>query len=103
MPVYLGCVGAHGRVARPCLSLFTSATPVYEARAGENLCLVSTQPKHAFVLGCVCVAGIIYLKSAELGMTYLDYTKWKNAKYRKRNFFIQFGSDNVRICIDLHL
>ncbi|PPS15568.1 hypothetical protein GOBAR_AA05006 [Gossypium barbadense] len=62
--------------------------------------------KHARVLGHVCFrnpafhesAGIVYLKSAELGMIYLDYAEWENAKYRKRDFFIQFGSDDVRIC-----
>ncbi|PPS04404.1 hypothetical protein GOBAR_AA16253 [Gossypium barbadense] len=41
---------------------------------------------------------VVYLKSAELGMTYLDCTEWENAKYRKRDFFVQYGSDNVKIC-----
>ncbi|PPS14031.1 hypothetical protein GOBAR_AA06544 [Gossypium barbadense] len=41
---------------------------------------------------------VVYLKSAELGMTYLDCTEWENAKYCKRDFFIRCGSDNVRIC-----
>ncbi|PPS02715.1 hypothetical protein GOBAR_AA17946 [Gossypium barbadense] len=41
--------------------------------------------------------GVVYLKSAELGMTYLDYTEWENAKYRKRDSFIRCGSDNLRI------
>ncbi|PPR96402.1 hypothetical protein GOBAR_AA24267 [Gossypium barbadense] len=43
------------------------------------------------------LAGIVYLKSAELGMSYPDYTEWENAKYRKRDFFILFSSDNMRI------
>ncbi|PPS15574.1 hypothetical protein GOBAR_AA05004 [Gossypium barbadense] len=65
---------------------------------GKIFVLFLHGPKHARVLGRVCMAGIVYLKSAELGMTYLDFTEWENAKYRKRDFFIRFGSDNVRIC-----
>ncbi|PPS18923.1 hypothetical protein GOBAR_AA01662 [Gossypium barbadense] len=44
------------------------------------------------------LTGVVYLKSAELGMTYLDCTEWENAKYRKRDFFIRLGSDNARFC-----
>ncbi|PPR93115.1 hypothetical protein GOBAR_AA27556 [Gossypium barbadense] len=38
----------------------------------------------------------VYLARAEFGMNYLDYTVWKNAKYRKRDFFIWFRSGNTR-------
>ncbi|PPS06268.1 hypothetical protein GOBAR_AA14377 [Gossypium barbadense] len=34
---------------------------------------------------------------AELGMTHLHCTEWKNTEYRKRDFLIWCGSDNVRI------
>ncbi|PPS20472.1 hypothetical protein GOBAR_AA00089 [Gossypium barbadense] len=36
--------------------------------------------------------------SAELGMTHLHRTEWKNTEYRKRDFLIWCGSDNVGIC-----
>ncbi|PPR84677.1 hypothetical protein GOBAR_AA36033 [Gossypium barbadense] len=36
-------------------------------------------------------------RPAELGMTHLHRTEWKNTEYRKRDFLIRCGSDNVRI------
>ncbi|PPR88922.1 hypothetical protein GOBAR_AA31764 [Gossypium barbadense] len=69
MPVFLGHVGAHGRVTRPCLASFTSPTPIYVAQpwqliaspVGEKLfpyftrsCLISWYvhcPWHAHVPG----------------------------------------------------
>ncbi|PPS13921.1 hypothetical protein GOBAR_AA06653 [Gossypium barbadense] len=76
------------------------------SRAGKNFTLFSHGLKHARVPGRVCFrkpafhesAGIVYLKGAKFGMTYLDCRKWENAKYRKRNFFIRLGSVNVKIC-----
>ncbi|PPS15632.1 hypothetical protein GOBAR_AA04955 [Gossypium barbadense] len=73
-PVFLGRVDAHRRVERSCLALFASPTPVYE----------DPHPCQS--------------NSAELGMTHLDRTEWESAEYRKRDFFIQCGSDNVGIC-----
>ncbi|PPS11023.1 hypothetical protein GOBAR_AA09621 [Gossypium barbadense] len=89
---------AHDHVAWPWLFII--------ARAGGNLCPISTWPKaHPCARPCLCgkpvfksSVSVVYLKSAKLGMTYLDCSERENAKYHKRDFFIQFGSDNVRIC-----
>ncbi|PPS10731.1 hypothetical protein GOBAR_AA09914 [Gossypium barbadense] len=90
---------SHARVYKPhtCLNL--------TARVEEILALFSHGLKHARVLGRVSVKtpdfkisiSAVYLKSAELGMTHLHRTEWKNTEYRKRDFLIWCGSDNVGI------
>ncbi|PPS16140.1 hypothetical protein GOBAR_AA04426 [Gossypium barbadense] len=98
----------HGCVARPCcFGRFThvpNARPwrLIASRVGENFALFPHGLRHARVPSRVCFrkpvfhesAGIAHLKGVEFGVTYLDCTKWDNAKYRKRNFFIRFGSVN---------
>ncbi|PPS01675.1 hypothetical protein GOBAR_AA18983 [Gossypium barbadense] len=100
----LPTVSKHGRVARPCY--FGRFAYGHVARLWPCLCGKPVFKSSEFILLIPAVnlikirfyVGIVYLKSAKLGMAYLDCTEWKNAKYRKRNFFIRFGSDNVRIC-----
>ncbi|PPR92881.1 hypothetical protein GOBAR_AA27793 [Gossypium barbadense] len=37
-------------------------------------------------------------ENTKLGMTHLNRIEWENAEYRKRDFLIWCGSDNVGIC-----
>ncbi|PPR87857.1 hypothetical protein GOBAR_AA32831 [Gossypium barbadense] len=85
-------------------NLYSSA-PLTHARV--NLTSSTRGARHRRV-ACPCcfnrfthgfsTQGVVYLKSAELGMTHLDSTEWENAKYRKSDFFIRCGRDNAGIC-----
>ncbi|PPR98881.1 hypothetical protein GOBAR_AA21787 [Gossypium barbadense] len=97
-PVFLGRVGSHGLVARSCLASFASPAPPVLAK---SFSLFSHGLKHARVLGRVSMETPVFkisISSAELGMTHLHRTEWKNTEYRKRDFLILCGSDNVGIC-----
>ncbi|PPS16626.1 hypothetical protein GOBAR_AA03949 [Gossypium barbadense] len=82
---------SHGHVAWPCLlpwcehGLRHTRVP---SRVGWKTYVSRTQFK----------TSTIYLERAEFGMNYLDCTVWKNAKYRKRDFFIRLKSGNTRVC-----
>ncbi|PPR91304.1 hypothetical protein GOBAR_AA29380 [Gossypium barbadense] len=62
-------------------------------RALGKSCPASTRPYRTAVSLPLFGHGF----SAELGMTHLNHTEWENPKYRKRDFLIWCGSDNVRI------
>ncbi|PPS02172.1 hypothetical protein GOBAR_AA18490 [Gossypium barbadense] len=65
MPVFIGLVGAHGRVARPCPALFASPTPVFghshvawpwqciKSHVGENFHSIFTWPSRTVLLAPV--------------------------------------------------
>ncbi|PPR90618.1 hypothetical protein GOBAR_AA30067 [Gossypium barbadense] len=90
---------SYGLLARPC------ALAVCDMDHFSHDCVAPPILKHARVLGRVFVKtlvfkisiSVLYLKSAELWMTHLHRTEWKNTEYHKRDFLIECGSDNVGI------
>ncbi|PPR81995.1 hypothetical protein GOBAR_AA38719 [Gossypium barbadense] len=103
-PVFLGRVGEHNRVELPCLVLFASPRPCMKTHARVNLTGSTTGARrvthHAILTGLKLarvLARVSVESLAKLGMTHLDRTEWENTEYRKRDFFIRCGSDNVGI------
>ncbi|PPR91096.1 hypothetical protein GOBAR_AA29589 [Gossypium barbadense] len=106
---------------RPCVRVPCSSIVVHGLMAQACLTPVSKKPNRALPLArswfsiptlvftyqvhprsCRTAVGIYRIpcvgEIAELGVNHLHHTEWKNTEYRKRDFLIQCGSDNVRIC-----